>query len=185
MTQLLSLEEIQELWREAQSRFTVYEKTYLIPVTHLRTKGTIEMIASLKDYRCFKTHDYYSHSKVIQTDEHRKPEEFRVANGLWYLDRKPVFYKWKHATVFDIPDLPEFCMNFYCPLYRDVDVYEKKYYYINEDSYDDYLREKEGKKSKIDEIIDEAMKLIDEDSELQEKIDEFVDKERKVLNSLS
>ena len=88
MTQLLSLEEIQELWREAQSRFTVYEKTYLIPITHLRTKGTIEMIANLKDYRCFKTHDYYSHSKVIQTDERRKPEEFRVANNLWYLDNK-------------------------------------------------------------------------------------------------
>ena len=104
----LSLEEIQELWREAQSRFTVYEKTYLIPVTHLRTKGTIEMIANLKDYRCFKTHDYYSHSKVIQTDEYRKPEEFRVANNLWYLDNKPVFYKWKLATVFAIPDLPEF-----------------------------------------------------------------------------
>ena len=65
----LSLEEIQELWKEAQSRFTVYEKTYLIPVAHLRTKGTSEMIANLKDYREVKTHDYYSHSKVIQTDK--------------------------------------------------------------------------------------------------------------------
>ena len=164
MTFPLSLEEIQELWKEAQSRFTVYEKTYLIPITHLRTKGTIEMIANLKDYKCFKTHDYYSHSKVIQTDEHRKPEEFRVANNnLWYLDRKPVFYKWKHVTTSDIPDLPEFCMNSYCPLYRDIDVYEKKYYYINEDSYDDYLREKEGKPSKIDEIIDDAMEFVDDE----------------------
>ena len=175
----LSLEEIQELWKEAQSRFTVYEKTYLIPVTHLRTKGTIEMIANLKDYVCFKTHDHYSHSKVIQTDEHRKPEEFRVANNLWYLDRKPVFYKWKHVTASEIPDLPEFCMNSYCPLYRDVDVYKKKYYYVNEDSYDDYLREKEGKKSKIDEMIDDAMKFIEDNQTI------LNEKERKILNSLS
>ena len=176
----LSLEEIQELWKEAQSRFTVYEKTYLIPVTHLRTKGTIEMIANLKDYRCFKTHDYYSHSKVIQTDERRKPEEFRVANNLWHLDNKPVYYKWKHVTASEIPDLPEFCMNSYCPLYRDLDENKQKYYYVNEDSYDDYLREKEGKPSKIDEIIDETMKFVDD--ECQSILDE---KERKILNSLS
>ena len=71
-------------------------------------------------------------------------------------------------------------MNSYCPLYRDVDVYEKKYYYVNEDSYDDYLREKEGKKSKIDEIIDETMKFVED--ECQSILDE---KERKILNSLS
>ena len=47
----LSLEEIQELWKEAQSRFTVYEKTYLIPITHLRTKGTLEIQRNLKDYK--------------------------------------------------------------------------------------------------------------------------------------
>ena len=180
MSFLLSLEEIQELWKEAQSRFTVYEKTYLIPITHLRTKGTIEMIANLKDYRCFKTHDYYSHSKVIQTDEYRKPEEFRVANNLWYLDNKPVYYKWKHVTASEIPDLPEFCMNSYCPLYRDLDENKQKYYYVNEDSYDDYLREKEGKPSKIDEIIDDAMEFVE--NECQSILDE---KERKVLNSLS
>ena len=47
---------------------------------------------------------------------------------------------------------------------------------MNDASYENYLRKKEGKKCKIDEIIDDAMKLIDEDSELQEKIDELVDK---------
>ena len=57
MSPLLSLEEIQELWKEAQSRFTVYEKTYLIPVTHLRLYETLEIQRNLKDYRCFKTHD--------------------------------------------------------------------------------------------------------------------------------
>ena len=176
----LSLEEIQELWKETQSRFTVYEKTYLIPITHLRLYGTLEIQRNLKDYRCFKTHDYYSHSKVIQTDEYRKPEEFRVTNNLWYLDRKPVYYKWKHVTVSDIPDLPEFCMNSYCPLYRDVDEYERKYYYVDEDAYDDYLREKEGKKSKLDEIVDDTMKFIDD--ECQSILDE---KERRILNDLS
>ena len=180
MSPLLSLEEIQELWKEAQSRFTVYEKTYLIPITHLRSKGTLEILANLKDYVYFKTHDKYSHSKVIQTDEDRKPNEFKVDNNLWYLDNKPVYYKWKHATVFDISDLPEFCMNSYCPLYRDLDEYEKKYYYVNEDAYDDYLREKEGKKSKLDEIIEDSMKFIE--NECQSILDE---KERKVLNSLS
>ena len=135
----LSLEEIQELWKEAQSRFTVYEKTYLIPVTHLRTKGTIEMLANLKDYRCFKTHDYYSHSKVIQTDEYRKPEEFRVANNLWYLDNKPVFYKGEQAKITDVPDLPEFCLDSFCPLFRDLDENGQKYYYMNEDDYDRWV----------------------------------------------
>ena len=91
MSPLLSLEEIQELWKEAQSRFTVYEKTYLIPITHLRSKGTLEILANLKDYVYFKTHDIYTHSKVIQTDEHRKPDEFSITNNLLYLDRKPVF----------------------------------------------------------------------------------------------
>ena len=180
----LSLEEIQELWeevqKEVQSRFTVYEKTYLIPITHLRSKGTLEILANLKDYVYFKTHDKYSHSKVIQTDEHRKPDEFRVDNNLWYLDMKPVYYKRKHVTISDIPDLPEFCMNSYCPLYRDVDENEQKYYYINEDAYDDYLREKEGKLSKIDEIIDDAIEFIDDECQ-----DILTDKERKVLNDLS
>ena len=180
MSQLLSLEEIQELWKEAQSRFTIYEKTYLIPITHLRSKGTLEILANLKDYVYFKTHDKYSHSKVIQTDEHRKPDEFRVANNLWYLDMKPVYYKRKHATVFDIPDLPEFCMNSYCPLYRDVDELDMKYYYVNEDSYDDYLREKEGKKSKLDEIIEDSMKFIEDECESI-----LEDKEREILNDLS
>ena len=180
----LSLEEIQELWeevqKEVQSRFTIYEKTYLIPITHLRSKGSLEILANLKDYVYFKTHDKYSNSKVIQTDEHRKPDEFRVDNNLWYLDNKPVYYKWKHATVFDISDLPEFCMNSYCPLYRDLDEYEKKYYYVNEDSYDDYLREKEGKKSKLDEIIEDSMKFIEDESQSI-----LEDKEREILNDLS
>lgn len=179
MSQLLSLEEVQKIWEEVQSRFTIYEKTYLIPITHLRLYGTLAIQRDLKDYVCFKTHDYYSHSKVIQTDEHRKPEEFRVANDLWYLDRKPVFYKWKHATVFDIPDLPEFCMNSFCPLYRDVDELDMKYYYVNEDAYDDYLREKEGKPSKIDEIIDDAMEFIEDNQSI------LNEKERKILNDLS
>ena len=71
-------------------------------------------------------------------------------------------------------------MNSYCPLYRDVDEYEKKYYYVNEDKYDDYLRKKEGKKSKTDEIIDDVMKFVDD--ECQSILDE---KERKLLNDLS
>ena len=174
----LSVKEIQELWeevqKEVQSRFTIYEKTYLIPITHLRSKGSLEILANLKDYRCFKTHDYYSHSKVIQTDEHRKPDEFRVDNNLWYLDRKPVYYKWKHVTASEVPDLPEFCMNSYCPLYRDIDENGQKYYYVNEDAYDDYLREKEGKPSKIDELVDDCMEFIDD--ECQPILD---DKERK------
>ena len=180
----LSVKEIQELWeevqKEVQSRFTIYEKTYLIPITHLRSKGTLEILANLKDYVYFKTHDKYSHSKVIQTDEHRKPDEFRVDNNLWYLDNKPVYYKWKHATVFDISDLPEFCMNSYCPLYRDVDKLDMKYYYVNEDAYDDYLREKEGKKSKLDEIIEDSMKFIEDECESI-----LEDKEREILNDLS
>ena len=139
MSQLLSLEEVQELWKEAQSRFTVYEKTYLIPVTHLRTKGTLEILANLKDYVYFKTHDKYSHSKVIQTDEHRKPDEFRVANNLWYLDMKPVYYKRKHVTISDIPDLPEFCLDSFCPLFRDLDENGQKYYYMNEDDFDRWV----------------------------------------------
>ena len=180
----LSLEEIQELWeevqKEVQSRFTVYEKTYLIPITHLRSKGSLEILANLKDYVYFKTHDKYSHSKVIQTDEHRKSDEFRVYNNLWYLDMKPVYYKRKHTTVFDIADLPEFCMNSYCPLYRDLDENKQKYYYVNEDEYEDYLRKKEGKKSKLDELVEESMKFIDD--ECQSILDE---KERKLLNKLS
>ena len=96
-----------------------------------------------------------------------------VANNLWYLDNKPVYYKWKHATVFDISDLPEFCMNSYCPLYRDLDENGQKYYYINEDAYDDYLREKEGKKSKIDEIIDDAMKFIDDECQILNEKEKF------------
>ena len=71
-------------------------------------------------------------------------------------------------------------MNSYCPLYRDIDENEQKYYYVNEDSYDDYLREKAGKPSKIDEIIDETMKFVED--ECQSILDE---KERKILNSLS
>lgn len=173
MSQLLSLEEIQELWKEAQSRFTIYEKTYLIPITHLRLYGTLEIQRNLKDYRCFKTHDYYSHSKVIQTDEHRMPDEFSITNNLWYLDRKPVFYKWKHVTTSDIPDLPEFCMNSFCPLYRDVDELDMKYYYVNEDIYDDYLREKEGKPSKIDEIIDDAMEFIEDNQSILNEKEKF------------
>ena len=51
----LSVKEIQELWeevqKEVQSRFTIYEKTYLIPITHLRSKGTLEILANLKDYQ--------------------------------------------------------------------------------------------------------------------------------------
>ena len=180
MSQLLSLEEVQKIWEEVQSRFTFYEKTYLIPITHLRSKGTLEILANLKDYVYFKTHDKYSHSKVIQTEEHRKPDEFRVANNLWYLDRKPVFYKRKHVTASDISDLPDFCMNSYCPLYRDLDENGQKYYYVDEDEYDNYLRKKEGKKSKIDEIIDDTMKFIED--ECQSILDE---KERKILNSLS
>ena len=51
---------------------------------------------------------------------------------------------------------------------------------MNEDSYDDYLREKEGRPSKIDEIIDYTMKFMDDESQsiLEEK-------ERKILNDLS
>ena len=180
MSQLLSLEEVQKIWEEVQSRFTIYEKTYLIPISHLRSKGTLEILANLKDYVYFKTHDKYSHSKVIQTDEHRMPDEFSITNNLLYLDRKPVFYKRKHVTVSDIPDLPEFCMNSYCPLYRDLDENGQKYYYINEDAYDDYLREKEGKPSKIDEIIDDCMEFIDD--ECQSILDE---KEKEVLDDLS
>ena len=79
----------------------------------------------------------------------------------------------------DISDLPEFCMNSYCPLYRDLDENEQKYYYVNEDAYDDYLREKQGKKSKLDEIVDESMKFIDDECQI------LNEKERKVLNDLS
>ena len=139
----LSLEEIQELWeevqKEVQSRFTIYEKTYLIPITHLRSKGTLEILANLKDYVYFKTHDKYSHSKVIQTDEYRKPDEFRVTNNLWYLDMKPVYYKRKHVPISDIPDLPEFCLDSFCPLFRDLDENGQKYYYMNEDDYDRWV----------------------------------------------
>ena len=169
----LSVKEIQEIWEKVQSEFTIYEKTYLIPITHLRSKESFEILSNLKDYVYFKTHDKYMWSEVITTTEHRKPDEFRVANNLWYLDNKPVYYKWKHATVFDISDLPEFCMNSYCPLYRDIDENGQKYYYVNEDSYDDYLREKEGKPSKIDEIIDDAMEFIEDNQSILNEKEKF------------
>ena len=185
MSAPISVEQLQAIWDKVQSEFSVYEKTYLVPITHLRSKTNVDILDDLDDYAYFKTHDKYMWNKKISTEERRKPSEFKISHNLWFLDDKPVFYKEKHITPDDISDLPEFCINSYCPLFRDLDNEGQKYYYMNDDSYENYLRKKEGKKSKIDEIIDEAMKLIDEDTELQEKIDELVDKERKALNSLS
>ena len=76
---------------------------------------------------------------ITKTIEDRRPNEFIVMNDLWYLDNKPVFYKGEQAKITDVPDLPEFCMNSYCPLYRDVYVYEKKYYNIEQMSDDELV----------------------------------------------
>ena len=171
MQNSVTISEIQKQWDNLPDEFRVYEKVYLIPITHLKSKGSREILADLKDYT-----EYYGITKTI---EDRRPNEFIVMNNLWYLDHKPVFYKGEQAKITDVPDLPEFCMNSYCPLYRDVDELDMKYYYVNEDSYDDYLREKEDKPSKLDEIIEDSMKFIDDNQSI---LDE---KERKVLNNLS
>ena len=173
MQNSVTIDEIQKIWDNLPDEFRVYEKVYLIPITHLKSKGSLGILADLKDYAEFKTPDYHMFTGIIKTNEDKRPNEFIVMNDLWYLDNKPIFYKGEQAKITDVPDLPEFCMNSYCPLYRDVDVYEKKYYYVNEDAYDDYLREKEGKKSKLDEIIEDSMKFIEGECQILNEKEKF------------
>ena len=68
MLNSVTISEIQKQWDNLPDEFRVYEKVYLIPITHLKSKGSLERLANLKDYAYFKTHDKYSHSKVIQTE---------------------------------------------------------------------------------------------------------------------
>ena len=143
MQNSVTIAEIQKIWDNLPDEFRVYEKVYLIPITHLRSKGTL--LADLKDYAEFKTPDYHMYSGIIKTNEDRRPNEFIVMNNLWYLDNKPVFYKGEQAKITDVPDLPEFCLDSFCVLFRDLDENGQKYYYINEDDYDRYLSKK-GKK---------------------------------------
>ena len=162
-----------KIWDNLPDEFRVYEKVYLIPITHLKSKGSRGILADLKDYAEFKTPDYHMFTGITKTIEDRRPNEFIVMNNLWYLDNKPIFYKGEQAKITDVPDLPEFCLDSFCPLFRDVDVYEKKYYYVNEDAYDDYLREKEGKKSKLDEIIEDSMKFIEDECQILNEKEKF------------
>lgn len=176
----VTLSEIQKIWDNLPAEFRVYEKVYLIPITHLKSKGSLGILADLKDYAEFKTPDYHMFTGITKTIEDRRPNEFIVMNNFWYLDNKPVLYKGEQAKITDVPDLPEFCLDSFCPLFRDLDENGQKYYYINEDDYDRYLREKAGKLSKIDEIIEDSMKFVEDED--QSILDE---KERKVLNNLS
>ena len=96
----------------------------------------------IKDYAEFKTPDYHMFTGITKTIEDRRPNEFIVMNDLWYLDDKPVFYKGEQAKITDVPDLPEFCLDSFCPLFRDLDENGQKYYYIDEDDYDRYLSKK-------------------------------------------
>lgn len=142
MLNSVTISEIQKQWDELPDEFRVFEKLYLIPITHLRSKGTLGILADLKDYAEFKTPDYHMYSGIIKTNEDRRPNEFIVMNNLWYLDNKAVFYKGEQAKITDVPDLPEFCLDSFCPLFRDLDDNGQKYYYINEDDYDRYLSKK-------------------------------------------
>ena len=134
MLNSVTIDEIQKIWDNLPDEFRVYEKVYLIPITHLKSKGSREILADLKDYT-----EYFGITKTI---EDRRPNEFIVVNNLWYLDNKPVFYKREQAKITDVPDLPEFCLDSFCALFRDLDENGQKYYYINEDDYDRYLSKK-------------------------------------------
>lgn len=141
MLNSVTIDEIQKIWDNLPDEFRVFEKVYLIPITHLRSKGTREILADLTDYAEFNTPDYHMYSGIIKTNEDRRPNEFIVMNNLWYLDNKPVFYKGEQAKITDVPDLSEFCLDSFCPLFRDLDENGQKYY-INEDDYDRYLSKK-------------------------------------------
>lgn len=140
-----TLSEIQKIWDNLPAEFRVFEKVYLIPITHLKSKGSLGILADLKDYAEFKTPDYHMFTGITKTIEDRHPNEFIVLNNLWYLDNKPVFYKMKQATIIDVPDLPEFCLDSFCPLFRDLDENDQKFYHINEDDYERYLSKKDEK----------------------------------------
>ena len=142
MQNSVTIDEIQKIWDNLPDEFRVYEKVYLIPITHLKSKGSLGILADLKDYAEFKTPDYHMFTGITKTIEDRRPNEFIVMNDLWYLDDKPVFYKGEQAKITDVPDLPEFCLDSFCPLFRDLDENGQKYYYIDEDDYDRYLSKK-------------------------------------------
>ena len=143
MLNSVTIDEIQKIWDNLPAEFRVYEKVYLIPITHLRSKGSLGILADLKEYAEFKTPDYDMYSGIIKTNEDRRPNEFIVVNDFWYLDNKPVYYKTEQAKITDVPDLPEFCLDSFCPLFRDLYENGHKYYYVNEDEYDRYLSKKE------------------------------------------
>ena len=137
MQNSVTIDEIQKIWDNLPDEFRIFENLYLIPITHLKSKGSREILADLKDYT-----EYYGITKTI---EDRRPNEFIVMNNLWYLDNKPVFYKGEQAKITDVPDLPEFCLDSFFPLFRDLDENGQKYYYINEDDYERYLIKKDQK----------------------------------------
>ena len=122
-----------------RDEFVVFEKAYIIPITHLKSKAIIDTLAKLKNHPSGKN---LAFTQSVQPNEYRNTDEFSVTNNLWYLKNKPVFYKKKHATIFDIPNLPEFCSYSIYSLYRDLDKNGRKYYYVDKNSYKRYLDER-------------------------------------------
>ena len=111
MLNSVTIDEIQKIWDNLPDEFRVYEKVYLIPITHLKSKGSRGILADLKDYAEFKTPDYHMFTGITKTIEDRRPNEFIVMNNLWYLDNKPVFYKAELAYFKTLEEAEDFLRN--------------------------------------------------------------------------